>query len=81
MLKTGHHQPCLALALPAGWEAGGPSSVSSIHQEVDSTSVSLGKQPKKLFLHQVDATVKRTILALFTAVLEELFSLNWKSEH
>lgn len=63
MLKTGYHQPCLALTLPAGWEAGGPSSVSSIHQEVDSTSVSLGKQPKK-FLHQVDATVKRTILAL-----------------
>ncbi|XP_063759806.1 speckle-type POZ protein [Eleginops maclovinus] len=42
MMKTGYHQPCLALRLPAGWEAGGPSSVSSIHQEVDSNSVYLG---------------------------------------
>lgn len=47
MLKAGFHQPCLASALPAGCEAGGPSSVCSVSHEVDSASVSLGKQPKK----------------------------------
>lgn len=45
-MKTGYHQPCLAAPLPAGWEAGGPSSVSSIHQEVDSDSVYLGNSLK-----------------------------------
>lgn len=53
MLKTGYRQPCLASPLPAGCEAGGLSSVSSIYQEVDSTFVSFGRQPEKTMFTSV----------------------------
>lgn len=51
MLKTGYQQPSLATPQPSGWEAGGPSSVSFIYQEVVFTSVCLGKQHRNQCLH------------------------------